>query len=194
AVQACRAPDGTDQLQCYCTTALCGAGMLDAAAAVAAAAAAPVPRIQVLTAAPTAGSTVQLSAEGSSAPAGRTVAAYAWELVEGGGVVSGFSASTNALTTSLLPSAAGSFTVRLTVTDSLGAQASTQLAVTVAAAPVVTPPAPTPTPVPTPTPAPAPSSGGGAASWGWLGALALAAWALRPRRRAARHPGGASAR
>ncbi len=34
AVQACHPPDGSDQLECYCTTALCGAGMLDAAAAV----------------------------------------------------------------------------------------------------------------------------------------------------------------
>ena len=183
-VQACRAPDGTDQLQCYCTTALCGAGMLDAAAAVAAAAATPVARIQVSTASPTAASAVQLSAEGSSAPAGRTLGAYAWELVDGGGIVSGFSGSTNAATTSLLPSAAGTFTVRLTVTDNLGAQASTQLAVTVAAAPVVTPPVPTPTP----TPSPGGGGGGGAFSGLWLGALAVAAWALRPRRRC--EPGG----
>jgi serine protease len=33
-VQQCRAPDGTDQLQCYCVTGLCGAGMLDIGAAV----------------------------------------------------------------------------------------------------------------------------------------------------------------
>lgn len=33
-VAQCRTPDGTDQLQCYCTTALCGAGMLDIGAAV----------------------------------------------------------------------------------------------------------------------------------------------------------------
>ncbi len=33
-VSVCRAPDGTDQLQCYCTETTCGAGMLDAAAAV----------------------------------------------------------------------------------------------------------------------------------------------------------------
>jgi hypothetical protein len=33
-VPMCRAPDGTDQLQCYCAVGLCGAGMLDAAAAV----------------------------------------------------------------------------------------------------------------------------------------------------------------
>jgi hypothetical protein len=32
-VPACRAPDGVDQLQCYCSTAVCGAGMLDARAA-----------------------------------------------------------------------------------------------------------------------------------------------------------------
>ena len=30
----CRAPDGNDQAQCFCVTGLCGAGMLDAAAAV----------------------------------------------------------------------------------------------------------------------------------------------------------------
>ena len=40
-LQACRAPDGTDQLECYCTTTTCGAGMLDAGAAVNAVAAAP---------------------------------------------------------------------------------------------------------------------------------------------------------
>ncbi len=34
-VPQCRAPDGIDQLQCYCKAGLCGAGMLDAAAAVA---------------------------------------------------------------------------------------------------------------------------------------------------------------
>jgi serine protease len=32
-VQACRAPDGQDQLQCYCSQTTCGAGMLDAARA-----------------------------------------------------------------------------------------------------------------------------------------------------------------
>lgn len=32
-VPACRAPDGVDQLECFCTSRTCGAGMLDAAAA-----------------------------------------------------------------------------------------------------------------------------------------------------------------
>jgi serine protease len=36
-VPMCRAPDGSSQLQCYCNTSVCGAGMLDAGAAVAAA-------------------------------------------------------------------------------------------------------------------------------------------------------------
>lgn len=34
-VPACRAPDGQDQLECFCTSTTCGAGMLDAGAAVA---------------------------------------------------------------------------------------------------------------------------------------------------------------
>ena len=37
-IVSCAAPGDVDQLQCYCTTATCGAGMLDAGAAVAAAA------------------------------------------------------------------------------------------------------------------------------------------------------------
>ena len=37
ATQDCHAPNGSEQLECYCTTSTCGAGMLDAAAAVAAA-------------------------------------------------------------------------------------------------------------------------------------------------------------
>jgi serine protease len=36
-VPMCRAPDGSSQLQCYCNTSVCGAGMLDAGAAVVAA-------------------------------------------------------------------------------------------------------------------------------------------------------------
>ena len=34
AIQDCHAPDSSSQLECYCTTSTCGAGMLDAAAAV----------------------------------------------------------------------------------------------------------------------------------------------------------------
>ena len=37
----CHAPNGTDQVECYCTTSTCGAGMLDAGAAVQAAVVGP---------------------------------------------------------------------------------------------------------------------------------------------------------
>jgi serine protease len=42
-LQACQAPGNSDQLQCYCTTSTCGAGLLDAGAAVATALATPAP-------------------------------------------------------------------------------------------------------------------------------------------------------
>jgi serine protease len=42
-LQSCRAPGDFEQDECYCTTATCGAGMLDASAAVAAALSTPTP-------------------------------------------------------------------------------------------------------------------------------------------------------
>jgi len=45
-VPECRIPDGTDQVECHCTTSTCGAGMLDAGAAVRAVMpAAPLPQV-----------------------------------------------------------------------------------------------------------------------------------------------------
>jgi serine protease len=107
--------------QCYCTTGLCGAGMLDAGAAVAAAGGA-LARIQLQTAAPTAGAAVLLSASGSVGSLGASVSSYAWRLVASdAGVVSGFSSATNGATVALNPAVAGSFTVEVAVTDSTGA-------------------------------------------------------------------------
>ncbi len=175
-VPVCMAPaTGVDQLQCYCTTGLCGAGMLDAGAAVAAVAAVAgsTARIALTTAAPTAGSAVTLSASASLASVGATLSLYEWSLSDGGGIVSGFTSATNAATASLTPSAAGSFTVKLTVTDSLGLSNSTTQTVTVAATPVVPPPA---------TPS---GGGGGAFPAGWAALLALASAAILHTRRAA---------
>lgn len=166
AIEACHAPDATDQLQCYCTTSTCGAGMLDAAGALTAAGGV-LPRISVTPAKPQVGQSVQLSSADSLLGAGRSIKSYGWILVDGGGIVSAFSSATNA-STATLPAAttAGSFTVRLAVTDDLGMARSTDLAVTVV-------------PVPAPAPAPTPSGGGGgAASWAWLLGLALAALGL----------------
>ena len=166
-VGQCRAPAaGVQQLQCYCTTGLCGAGMLDAGRAVAAATGS-LARVDLSTAAPTAGSSVDLSGASSLASPGATVTQYAWTLVSGGSIVSGFSSATNASTAALVPTEAGSFTVQLTVRDSLGSSNSTTRTVNVAAAAV------------TPPPATAGGGGGGASSLAWVAGVALAAAVLR---------------
>jgi serine protease len=167
-VTACHAPDGTDQLQCYCSTGLCGAGMLDAAAAVAAVLPLVQARMDVLTATPQAGSAVQLSAAASQLGAGRTAASYLWEMTAPGAGVTAFSTAVNAATAAFLPTAAGTVGLRVTVTDDLGNKGSAELNVAVAAAPVVPPVTP-----------PSSGGGGGAMSGAWLALLALGVVALR---------------
>ena len=164
-VQQCTAPNSSVQhLQCYCNTTFCGAGMLDAGAAVAAVSG-PVARIDVTPALPVAGTAMQLSGSASSVAAGRSVTTWEWTLVDGGGIATAFSSATNASTAALTPSAAGSLVVRLTVTDDLGARASINqtIAVTAPAPPVVAPPAAT-----------GGGGGGGAVTLPWMLLLALA--------------------
>ncbi|TDP72933.1 S8 family peptidase [Roseateles toxinivorans] len=171
-IKQCVAPNGIDQLECYCTTTTCGAGMLDASAAVAAVTTAAQARITSTPAAPQAGDAIQLSASTSAAATGRTIAGYAWTLVSGGGIVSGFSSATNASTAALAAATgAGTVTVRLQITDDRGAATASEATITVAAAPVVVPP-----PVTS-------SGGGGAMSWAWLLGLALAVLGLARQRR-----------
>ncbi|HEX5310626.1 S8 family serine peptidase [Aquabacterium sp.] len=131
----CRAPNlSADQYECYCTTSTCGAGMLDAAAAVTQAASDGVALIGVSPAQPLAGELMELSAAGSfpSAQATRIVR-YEWQLVDGGGVVSALPGDLNAPTVSLRPAQAGQFVVRLTVTDDLNVSSSSTQTVTVKA-------------------------------------------------------------
>ncbi len=126
-----------DQGECYCTTATCGAGMLDAGAAVTQALAsitAVQARISTSPSAPQAAQAVTLSAAPSTVPAGRSIASYLWALTNGGGIVSAFTSATNGATATLTPTAAGSFTVSLTVTDSTGAQSTATSTITVAPA------------------------------------------------------------
>ena len=171
-VPQCQAPVVTlDQDQCYCTTSTCGAGMLDAGRAVAAVAGA-LARIDVTTTAPTAGAAVAFSGTGSVAASGAALTAYAWTLVSGGGIVTGFSSATNASTAAFTPTGAGSVTVQLVVTDSTGSSNSTTRTVDVVAAPVVTPPS-----------TGGGGGGGGAASWAWVAGVGLAAAALQALRR-----------
>ena len=83
-----------DQLQCYCTTATCGAGMLDAGAAVIAALGLQA-HIGVSPGDPVAGQVVTLSAAPSVVAAGRSIVAYQWAIADGGGIVTGFAGAAN---------------------------------------------------------------------------------------------------
>jgi serine protease len=162
-----------DQLQCYCNTSLCGAGMLDAGKALDAVSGARA-QIDLLAGEAVAGASVQFTGRGSSASPNALIVSYAWTLVSGGGVVTGFSTATNSDTVSLTPSAAGSFTLQLSVTDNAGQSQSVQRVVTVAAAPSSQPP-----------PAFEGGGGGGASSGAWVAGVALAALLLTAWRRRA---------
>jgi serine protease len=160
-VQTCVAPSTTDQLQCYCTSALCGAGMLDAQSAVAATVGL-LARITASPASPAPADLITLSAATTQLPSGRSVASYNWSLVDGGGVTTGFTSATNAQTATIAAGSAGTFIVRLTVVDSAGLSSSAEATITAA--------------VPPP-----PQDGGGGAI-GWLGLLALAGATVLMRR------------
>jgi serine protease len=173
---ACRAPDGTDQVECYCTTSTCGAGLLDAGAAIAAVALAPEAVITASPSAPTVGDTVALSGVSSVAGTGRSITGYSWAITSGARLAN-LVGATDGSTVSLSTSAVGTVVVQLTVTDSTGVARSSSQTITVAAAPVVV------------TPTPGGSSGGGALQAGWLLGLAAAVlllWRGRPGQRGGR--------
>jgi serine protease len=169
-VPVCRAPTATlEQIECYCTTSTCGAGMLNAAGAVAAVApAGTVPPSAVVTASsatPTVGDTVTLGGDRSSANGNRSVTGYSWSVTAGAaqGTLNG---ATNIATASLVTKGVGPVTVSLTVTDSAGASSSTSVVVDVQAVPVTPPPAP--------PPSTGGGGGGGTTSPYWLLALCVA--------------------
>ena len=169
---ACQAPSATTQVECYCTTTTCGAGMLDAGAAVAqmfAATLAPTVVIGASNSAPTVGDTVLLDGRGSTAAAGRSITAYLWA-ISGGSGQARWVGAVDGSTASLQAVAAGDVQLSLTVTDSAGFSRTAVTTISVTAAPVVAPP---------------PSSGGGgggALGWGWMLGLASAILLLARRR------------
>jgi serine protease len=167
-VPMCRPPDGSDQLQCYCSVGLCGAGMLDAAASVRAATG-TVARIGSEPEAPVVGDTLRLSASASLVGAGRSLVAFDWTLPSNPGVVAGFSGSTIGPDAELMATGVGTVTVNLVVTDDAGQRSSVQRSIEVSAAA-----------------AGGDGGGGGASSLLWAGLLGLAVAALlHARRRAA---------
>ena len=109
---------------------------------------------------PEVGDSIALSGAGSVVDAGRSIAAYRWEITAGASTAH-FSGAADQPTATLVADASGSVTVRLTITDSAGQVASTSSTLSIKAAPV--------------------SSGGGGgalAPWWALGLAGLAA-ALR---------------
>lgn len=134
-VPTCMAPSATVQDECNCTTSTCGAGLLDAAAAVAAAAASSVTTASVSPSATTvtAGTAVTFSGTGSTASNGHTISTYQWTFTSntvGATFSSGVTGSSATVVTPAI-AASGSYTVKLVVTDSVGVSANTAVMVNV---------------------------------------------------------------
>lgn len=157
-VRRCAAPNATEQEECYCTTSTCGAGMLDAGAALQAVVAGIQSRISFPRTSLYANQTVSLSAANSWVATGRHIVAYEWTLVNGGGIV-GTVTGENTDTLVVPTTATGRFTVSLKVTDDLSHTSTTAQTIDVVS-----------------VPAPAMSSGGGGGGsmegWSLLALLA----------------------
>jgi serine protease len=134
------------------------------------------------TSTPTVGASVTLNGSASSAQGSASISAYQWEITSGTSLAS-FSSATNASTATLLASAAGTVTVRLTVTDNNGYTGSSSQNLVISAASSST------TTSGSTSSSTSSSSGGGGSLGGWGGALwllglALASLALGRRPRA----------
>jgi serine protease len=117
---ACQAPGSVAQDdECYCTTSTCGAGLLDAGAAVAAAQG-TLAGFSFSASSVLVGDSVTLDASASTVASGRSISSYLWEVASGASLVQ-FNSATNASTATLATLGAGTASVRLTVTDSAGA-------------------------------------------------------------------------
>ena len=167
-VKTCTAPSSVAQdVECYCTTSTCGAGLLDVAAAVAS--------VAILNASIDApgstaaiGATVAYDGSNSNAASGRSIVVYQWALGGDAGAAQLTADSTSGLA-SLKAIAAGNVTLTLTVTDNAG-NTATSAPVSLAIA----------------APASSGGGGGGAMELGWLlGWLAsvIGVWIVTPRRR-----------
>jgi len=163
---------------CYCTTSTCGAGMLDAHAAVLSVSGVQA-AISLQTTTPTAGQAVSLTSA-STLNAGQSIAAYAWTILNAGTTGATITSATNADSVVVSPTAAGSFVIQLTTADNKGFVSTATLSVAVISPVVATPPASAPVATS--------SGGGGALGVGWLLLLLAAVLSLagvRVRERAA---------
>jgi serine protease len=173
----CHVPVNASDIQtaeCVCTTATCGAGMLNNAAAVAQAQR-PIVGIS-LPATVTPGQTVSLDGSSSAASCNRTVTTFAWSVAPSSPVSPPITDANQALATVQAPTS-GNFILRLTITDNTGAQdfadvtVTTTSASTTAIAPLAGNACPTPITV---QQAPPGGGGGGGNNGGGGGGGALA--------------------
>lgn len=185
-VSSCVAGISTDQDECYCTTGTCGAGMLDAGAAVRAAAGTlPIARIGETSTRIDLGSATLLDGSGSSVAAGRTLAGYGWAL--GDSTLARFNGTTSGSTASVSALGSGLVAVTLTVGDSAGASASSSAVLRTGPAPSATCGTDSSDGAGTPAATtPASEDSGGALGEGWLAGLALITALLAAVRRRAR--------
>jgi serine protease len=121
-IPVCRNPSNTNDRQtaeCACTSAACGAGMVDAVGALEQARR-PLAVI-VAPASVAAGQNATLQANASTASCGRNLQAYAWTVLatgSGGALVAG----ANTASATVLPPTSGTLQLQLTVTDNQGAR------------------------------------------------------------------------
>jgi len=158
-IPVCTAPAGNvDQLECYCTTSTCGAGMLDVAAAVQSVNGVQA-SISLTTTTPTANQAVALTSN-SALNAGQSIATYSWTILNAGTSGATITGAKDGASVVVTPTAAGVFVIELATTDNKGFFSSTTLAVTVVG-PVVPPAS-------VPAATPSGGGGGGALGVGWL--------------------------
>lgn len=160
---ACHTPVDSKDVQgseCLCVVNICGAGMLDAGAAVGLAAR---PTAVASSATPAvAGQAISLDGSSSSAVSGHRLTGYNWSVISSPAGATATLANATASRASVTVSQAGQYTLRLTVTDDFNLTDSTDLPLTVSAIPA---------------PAPSGSGGGGALPGVLLLALSvLTAW------------------
>ncbi len=121
-VPQCHVPAGPADVQaaeCSCTTSTCGAGMANAAGAVTAALR-PIAAIAIGSSI-TPGGNVTLQGGGSAAACGRSIASFAWTVVNSSGAPPGI-VGANTATAIVVAPATGTTTLRLAVTDNLSRQ------------------------------------------------------------------------
>lgn len=117
--------------ECICTTAVCGAGMLDAGAAVIAALRPAA--LAKATGVVGIGKTLTLDGSQSGAAVGRAPLTYSWTVLNAvGGAATPLIQSANQAIATVESPVSGSYTLRLTVTDNVGATDAADVTVTAA--------------------------------------------------------------